>query len=107
MSVKALIYKAHYFDKITSLQYRSANVQLNKSGYSKNEKDDDLVELEQPTLIQRSFDLLEKHLNIRPIDIACSLGIQPKLLSMITSIDIPSDQKEDKVISIYRRRLAK
>ncbi|CAK8711444.1 MAG: hypothetical protein CDV28_11811 [Candidatus Electronema aureum] len=107
MSVKALIYKAHFFDKITSLQYRSANVFLNKSGQTKGEWYDDLIAIERPTLIRRSLDLLEeKHLNIRPVDIACSLGIQPKLLSMITSIDIPSDQPDDKVISIFRRKLA-
>ena len=107
MSVKALIYKAHYFDKITSTQYRSANVYLNKSGQSKNERHDEMILGEQPTLIQRSFDLMEEYLNIRPVDISYSLGIQPNLLSMVTSIDIPVDQTEGKIISFFRRNSGK
>ena len=103
MSARALIYTAHSMNKITAQQYRSANVQLNKSGQSRKEKYDETIPAENPSLIARSIDMIEKHLNITANDIANYLGVKLQLLSTITSIDFEDNPRPQKVISIFSK----
>lgn len=86
MSVRALIYRAHYLKKITAQQYRSANVYLNRSGQSRIERFDDKITPENPSLISKSVQLLDEHLDITFNDIAIEIGVEPELLTTITGI---------------------
>ncbi|WP_417453650.1 helix-turn-helix domain-containing protein [Kiloniella sp.] len=100
ISVRALIYKAHYHDFLTAQQYRGANVWLNKTGQSKHERDDDKVRKEEPELLLGIFDALRDHLGIGFNKVADKLFIEPHMLSMITGVVYKIDENIENVIPV-------
>ena len=106
MSLKALIYRAHFLKVISSQQYRAANVRLSKTGQSRIEKCDDKVELEVPQLLKSSIELLSSELGVSFAKIAKSLCITPDLLSVITGMQIPPESDDDdNVEPFFRSRI--
>lgn len=101
MSVRAIIYRAHFFDLITAQQYRSANVWLNKSGQSKVERRDSEIPSENPELLANSITILNHHLGISFEKIAGALGVYPSTLSTITGVYPPIEYHGDKVIPLF------
>lgn len=91
MSLRAIIYRAHYLRLISAQQYRAANVRLNKSGQSKRERYDDSIPLEKPELLKNSMDLLNDACGITFSKISEKLNISPEMLSIITGLEIPKN----------------
>jgi len=104
LSAKAIIYRAHYLGLIDAIQYRSANVLLNKTGQSKVEKFDDQIKPEEPELLTNALKVMKNERGITPSQIAKCLGIKPELLSEIIGIEIPSDPTVSNIIPLFRRK---
>ena len=103
ISLKAIIYRAHFLKVISSQQYRAANVRLSKTGQSRVERYDDEVLYEVPHLLRSSIELIGSELGVSFSKIAKSLCITPKLLSVITGIPIPPEATyENNVESFFR-----
>lgn len=105
LSAKALVYRAHYLGLIDSLQYRSANVQLNRTGQSKHEKCDDKIKPEEPELLKQAIEVLNRDRGISPLQIAKSLGVKPSLFTEITGVEIQAGEPESNVIPLFRKRV--
>jgi Zn-dependent peptidase ImmA (M78 family)/DNA-binding XRE family transcriptional regulator len=102
MSLKAIIYRAHYLNLISSQQYRAANVRLSKSGQSKTERYDDEIIREVPELLKSSIDLLNSELGITFHTISSHLNIAPEMLSNITGIPVP-EKLSNNIEPIFRK----
>ena len=103
MSLKAIIYRAHFLKIITSQQYRAANVRLSKTGQSKKERYDDHVAFETPELLTSSIELLNSAIGISFSKLADHLHITPETLSVITGIPVPENETRSNVESLFRR----
>lgn len=103
MSLKAIIYRAHFLQIISSQQYRAANVRLSKTGQSKNERYDDQVKTEIPELLSSSIELLNEALGISFSKLADQLHITPETLSVITGITIPESDEANNIEPLFRR----
>jgi Zn-dependent peptidase ImmA (M78 family)/DNA-binding XRE family transcriptional regulator len=101
MSVRAIIYRANYFGLITAQQYRRANVWLNKTGQSKNERHDNLIPEEPPELLQNTINLLDQQFGDSFKHIANKLGIHPELLIQITGIPYQAKPDCDNIIPLF------
>jgi Zn-dependent peptidase ImmA (M78 family)/DNA-binding XRE family transcriptional regulator len=101
MSVRAIIYRAHFFNLITAQQYRSANVWLNKTGQSKIERRDDAIPPENPELLADSINIMNDQLGVSFEDIAGALGVYPSMLSVITGIYPKSGSSENNVTPLF------
>ncbi len=103
MSLRAIIYRAHFLRIITSQQYRAANIRLNKSGQSKVEKYDDMIEKESPELLNSSIEILGSDLGISFHKISENLNITSEMLSTITGMAVPEDELLNNVEPLFRR----
>jgi Zn-dependent peptidase ImmA (M78 family)/transcriptional regulator with XRE-family HTH domain len=61
VSLKAIIYRAKALGLLSPEKAKSAYIYLSKNGYTKNERGDDLMLIEQPTMLQNAIDLLDIH----------------------------------------------
>ena len=102
MSLKAILYRAHFLQLITAQQYRAANVRLSKTGQSKNEKYDSSIPIEQPQLLKSSINMLTEHFGLTFSKISDCLQIEKQMLSTITGMDIPTDTKQTNIEPIFR-----
>jgi Zn-dependent peptidase ImmA (M78 family)/transcriptional regulator with XRE-family HTH domain len=101
LSARAIIYRAHYFEFITAQQYRGANVWLNKTGQSKKERYDELIQQEPPELLQNAINLLDQQLGGSFKHIADKLGIHPELLSQITGITYNVEGSHNNIVPLF------
>lgn len=102
ISLKALIYRAHFLKIISSQEYRAANVWLGKTRQMRIERYDDQVETEVPELLKSSIELLRDEVGIGFSKIADALHIEPEMLSTITGIPIPPTEKISNVEPLFR-----
>ena len=100
VSVRAIIYRAHFLGLISAQTYRSANVTLNKTGQSKNEELDDVIPMEEPEILNLAFKLLRDELHVSFSDIAKKLGVSSSILSQLTGIEPYESEKNQKVIPL-------
>lgn len=104
MSLRAIIYRAHFLKLISSQEYRAANVRLSKTGQTKKERYDDQVPVEKPELLNSAIELMTENLGIGFSKIADSLHIEQSMLSIITGIPVPPSLKsEGNVEPMFRR----
>ena len=61
VSLKAIIYRAKALGMLSPEKAKSAYIYLSKNGYTKNERGDELMLIEQPLMLQNAIDLLETH----------------------------------------------
>ncbi len=101
MSAKAILFRAHYLDLISSQQYRTGNVHLSKTCQTKIEKHDDVILPETPELLTQAFNILKNQLGISFNHISDYLGIEPDMLSLITGIYPENEEYLENVISIF------
>jgi len=101
MSLKAIIYRAHYLNIINAQQYRAANIRLSRTGQTKKEKFDEAVPLERPELLKFSLNMIETQVGITFVQIAHKLCIYPKMLSIITGIQSWDDTSNNNVESFF------
>jgi Zn-dependent peptidase ImmA (M78 family)/transcriptional regulator with XRE-family HTH domain len=97
MSLKAIVYRAHYLKIISAQQYRAANIRLSKTGQTKKENYDATVPFEEPELLKKSLDMIETQVGISFAEIAYKLSIYPKMLSIITGIQSWDKASNNKV----------
>lgn len=101
MSARAIVYRARQLDLLSAKQYRSANVYLNRTGQTKVERYDELVQPETPELLQSSLDLMRDELGISVTHLAKRLGVSIELLRDVTGLLSVSDsQLESNVIPL-------
>jgi len=103
MSLRAIIYRAHFLKIISSQQYRAANIWLSKSGQSKSERYDDRIDKEFPELLKSSFDILNSEVGIPFHKIAEHLNITSGMLSDITGIPVPKAEELNNIEPLFRR----
>lgn len=103
MSLKALIYRAHFLKLITSQQYRAANVRLSKTGQTKVERYDSHIPKEEPQLLKSSVELLNEGVGLSFHKIAECLHIDAEMLSTMTGIPIPVEEIHTNVEPLFRR----
>lgn len=103
MSLKALIYRAHFLKIISSQEYRAANVRLGKTRQMRVERYDELVAIEEPELLRSSIELLRDQVGIGFSKIAEALYIEPEMLSIITGLPVPDQEVGSNVAPLFRR----
>lgn len=103
MSLKAIIYRAHFLKIISSQQYRAANVKLSKTGQSKKERYDDQIEYETPELLSSSIELLNNEVGISFSKLANHLHITPDTLSIVTGLPVPKQEESNNIEPLFRR----
>lgn len=103
MSLRAIIYRAHFLKIISSQQYRAANVRLSKTGQTKIEKYDEQIEIESPELLSSSIEILGVELGINFSKISEHLNITPSMLSIITGMSEPENEEKNNVEPLFRR----
>ena len=59
VSLKSIIYRAKALGILSPEKAKSAYIYLSKNGYTKNERGDELMPIEQPAMLQNAIDLLD------------------------------------------------
>jgi len=94
ISVRAIIYRAHYLGLMTSQQYRTANVHLNKTGQSKSEFYDDEIPMEEPEILSAAIDTLYEH-GISIFEIADRIGVSEEIIAQLTGYDLSKQERNN------------
>lgn len=100
MSARAIVFRANYLGRITSQQYRWANVWLNKTGQARAERHDDKVVPDNPEILERAFVIMQEQLGIGGSQIAKNLGISKHHLEQITSLKLSDEEHLRNVVPI-------
>lgn len=101
VSAKAIIYRAHNLGFLNAQQYRNANVWFSKTRQSRQEKWDDVLEMEEPHILKESLFVLGEQLGITFDKMADKLGVKPNLLASVAGIEYEetsSDIYDDVVV---------
>jgi Zn-dependent peptidase ImmA (M78 family)/transcriptional regulator with XRE-family HTH domain len=83
VSLGAMIRRAYDLGMIDAIQYRNANIHLRKTGQSKQEIYDDVIEMEVPEVLKKSIETLRMHAPDDLCSIPSRLGVTPKFLQKI------------------------
>lgn len=89
VSVRAIVRRAFDLGLIDAAQYRTANIQLVKTGQSKTERYDERIEFEEPELLNAAISWLINRNTIGLHQIIANLGITQQLFLAITGQKIP------------------
>lgn len=89
VSARAIIRRAYDLSLITADKYRSGNIHLNKTGQSKIEKLDDVLEAEQPELLVNALSLLERRCPEKLIKISQIVGISEQMFEVLFDRKLP------------------
>jgi Zn-dependent peptidase ImmA (M78 family)/transcriptional regulator with XRE-family HTH domain len=87
VAVRALVRRAFDLGLIDAAQYRSANIQIVKTGQSKAERYDDTLPLEQPELLDAAMRQLANSRRGRVQELAESMALGGEMLHLLTSND--------------------
>lgn len=101
VSAKAIIFRAHFLGFINAQQYRGANVWFSQTRQSRQEKFDDVLQMEEPHILKESIIVMKEQLGITFEKLADKLGVKPVLLSSVTGIEYKetnSDIYDDVVV---------
>lgn len=108
VSVRAIARRAFDLGLIDAAQYRTANVQLVKTGQSKTERYDDRIGIEEPELLNSAIAWLMKRGGIGLHRLLFDLGMAPELFTRLTGQLLPD--LPDNVVSLpptgTKRRLS-
>lgn len=96
VSKAAILYRAKQLSLLTESQYRTGVISLKNKGESKQEVEDNLIELEEPELLDSCFTYLAEKESIYIERICDDLCITPSFLEDLLSIDVAQ--------SIYSRK---
>lgn len=92
ISKAALLYRARQLDLISDDQYRTGAIRLRSNGESNGEFEDKLMELEQPTVVRRSFDVLLQKRQISAEEVAADLRLRLPMLRDLVGFDLTTTQ---------------
>lgn len=93
ISKAALLYRARQLSLLTDEQYRSGVINLKRTGQAIREAEDDLIEMEEPNLLRRSFELLAKKRGLFGPEIARSLNISTDVLQDLVGFSLPQPEQ--------------
>lgn len=100
VSVRAIIRRAFDLGLIDAAQYRTANIQLVKTGQSKSERYDDRIPLENAELLFSAIDWILRKGDINLHRMITELGITPKLFTRLTGHHL--DPLPDNIVPLPR-----
>lgn len=84
VSVRAIVRRAFDLGLIDAAQYRTANIQLVKTGQAKTERYDDRIAIEEPELLSSAIAWLMKREGIGLYRLLSDLGMAPELFTRLT-----------------------
>lgn len=89
VSVRAIARRAFDLGLIDAAQYRTANIQLVKTGQAKTERYDDRIAIEEPELLNSAIAWLMKRGGIGLRGLLSDLGMEPELFTRLTGQLLP------------------
>lgn len=89
VSVRAIARRAFDLGFIDAAQYRTANIQLVKTGQAKTERYDDRIAMEEPELLNSAIAWLMKRDGISMHRLLADLGMAPELFTRLTGHLLP------------------
>ena len=98
VSVRAIARRAFDLGLIDAAQYRTANIQLVKTGQAKTERYDDRIVVEEPELLNSAVAWLTKRDGVALHRLLSELGIAPSLFTRLTGQ--PLQPLPDNVVSL-------
>ena len=101
VSAKAIIFRAHFLGFINAQQYRNANVWFSQTRQTRQEKFDDILQMEEPHILKESIIVMKEQLGITFEMMADKLGVKPVLLASVTGMEYKettSDIYDDVVV---------
>jgi len=98
VSVRAIARRAFDLGLIDAAQYRTANIQLVKTGQAKAERHDDRIAIEEPELLSSAVAWLSKRDGIDLHRLLAGLGMAPELFTQLTGQ--PLHPLPDNVVSL-------
>lgn len=90
MSKAAILYRARQLELISADQYKSGVITLRRTGEAIGEREDALIAMERPELVQRSFEVLAERRGIFAKDVAVHLKITEELLTDLVGFNLPT-----------------
>ncbi|MES0201003.1 ImmA/IrrE family metallo-endopeptidase [Mesorhizobium sp. M0011] len=90
VSVRAIARRAFDLGLIDAAQYRTANIQLVKTGQAKAERYDELVAIEEPELLRAAIGWLSNREGIVLHRLLVNLGMTPALFTRLTGERFPT-----------------
>ena len=94
VSARAIVRRAFDLGLVNAAQYRTANIQLVKTGQAKCERFDDHISLEEPELLRAAIRWLSARDEISIHQLMSTLGMGPELFSRLTGeslLPLPSN----------------
>ena len=106
VAVRAIVRRAFDLGLIDAAQYRTANIQLVKTGQAKAEKYDDQLPLEQPELLDAAMGALHQARPRGLRELADDLDLSDRMFTLLTGRELPPPPISDdpKVIPLIRLR---
>ena len=98
VSVRAIARRAFDLGLIDAAQYRTANIQLVKTGQAKTERYDDRIVVEEPELLNSAVAWLAKRNGVALHRLLSELGMAPSLFTRLTGQ--PLQPLPDNVVSL-------
>lgn len=89
VSMRAIVRRAFDLGLIDAAQYRTANIQLVKTGQAKSEKFDDRIASEEPELLRAAISWLASRDQIGLHHLLAELGMAPALFTRLTGEGVP------------------
>ncbi|TPG40282.1 ImmA/IrrE family metallo-endopeptidase [Sphingomonas koreensis] len=90
VSMRAIVRRAFDLGLIDAAQYRTANIQLVKTGQAKAEKYDDRIVSEEPELLRAAVSWLAGRDKVSLHYLLAELGIVPALFTRLTGEEVPA-----------------
>ncbi|WP_340615224.1 helix-turn-helix domain-containing protein [Xenorhabdus thailandensis] len=90
ISLKMIIYRASTLGLLTKEQARSGYIHLNTKGHTKTEPGDDVIPVEEPSLLKRSIELLD---DLSWHNILMKTGVTKELVRELFSVNKPISNK--------------
>lgn len=87
MSVRAIARRAYDLGLIDAAQYRTANIQLVKTGQSKAERLDDRIAAEEPELLHAAMHWMTERDPLALRRLAAELGLTPPLFARLAGVE--------------------
>ena len=105
VSLKSIIYRAHVFGLISARQYRTANIHISKSGWSKKEKGDDEIAMEEPSLISECIEVITDSLNIPFENFSDLIGVDAEFLNELFDLQLELKERMPNLYAINSFRV--
>lgn len=90
VSVRAIVRRAFDLGLIDAAQYRTANIQLVKTGQAKAERYDERIAVEEPELLRAAISWLSNRDGIALHHLLNNLGMTPALFTQLTGELVPA-----------------